>query len=343
MNKNNRTYKSINKQVFSIGDYSIAPIREEDKYEIMQWRNEQMYHLRQQELLTKDKQDNYFENVVAKLFDEEKPNQLLFSYLQNDKCIGYGGLVYINWQQKTAELSFIMETKLEKDFFEKHWLTFIHLIEKVAFNELQLNAIFTYAYDLRPHLYPVLEKADFVLQKVLSNEIIVDNQAIDVLIHQKERPDILFRDANKNDVKLLFDWTNDDLVRQQSFNSDKIIYEEHQKWFTSKLQDKNTLFWIAQKDKNPIGLVRFNIQNDYAVIGVSIDKNQRGKGYGGAILTQASQSFVNVFNLPIYAYIKQTNIASIRSFEKAGYVFEKNEMINEVDSVLYIKRDIRII
>ncbi len=334
----NRKYKSINKQVFSVGNYSIVPIRNKDKYLILQWRNEQMYHLRQQELLTKKNQDTYFNNVVAKLFDQEKPEQLLFSYLYNDICIGYGGLVHTNWQEKTAELSFIMDTKLEDKSFEKQWLIFIHLIEKVAFNELNFDTIFTYAYDLRPHLYPVLEKADFVQQKVLPNKIIVDNQPIDVLIHQKESPDILFRNADKNDVKLLFDWTNDNLVRQQSFNSDKIEYKQHLKWFTGKLQDKYTLFWIAQKDETPIGLVRFDIQNDYAVIGVSIDKNQRGKGYGGAILTQASQSFVNVFRLPIYAYIKQTNIASIRSFEKAGYVFEKYEVINEVDSVLYIKK-----
>jgi len=230
-----------------------------------------------------------------------------------------------------------MDTKIEEKVFEKHWLTFIHLIEKVAFNQLQFNTIFTYAYNLRPHLYPVLEKAGFALDKILPNEIIVNDKPIDVLIHQKNQPDILFRNADKNDVKLLFNWTNDDLVRQQSFNSDKIIYEEHQKWFASKLQDKNTLFWIAQKDEIPIGLVRFDIQKDYGIIGVSINKNQRGKGYGGTILTQASQNFVNVFNLPIYAYIKQTNIASIRSFEKAGYVFEKNEVINRVDSVLYIK------
>ncbi len=339
MNKNNRTYKPLQSQKFSIGSYHIVPIRDQDKYEIMRWRNEQMYHLRQKEILTKEKQEAYFKNEVSQLFEQAHPEQLLFSYLNNDKCIGYGGLVHINWHKKTAELSFIMNTELEKKEFEKHWLNFLYLIEKIAFNELNLNQIFTYAYDLRPHLYPVLEKAGFKQAKKLKNKIIIDNQTIDVIIHQKEKPEIFFRDAQKADEKLLYNWANDDLVRQQSFNSQKIAYPEHQKWFRQKLQDSNNLFWIAQKNKQLIGLVRFSLEKNHAVIGVSIDQKHRGKGYAGKMLQLASQKFLQVFNLPIHAYIKKTNAASVRSFEKAGYRLKKELVINGVNSYLYIKNN----
>ncbi len=338
MKDKRNTYKALRQQVYRLGDYAIVPIRYEDRFLIMKWRNEQIYHLRQDGLLTEKDQEKYFMEVVRKLFEKAQPDQLLFSYLKKGKCIGYGGLVHIDWQQKKAELSFIMQTDLEEKYFDRHWINFIKLIEKVAFNELNFKGIFTYAYDLRPYLYSVLEKAGFKQKQRLKNEIIIDEKPVDVVIHRKSQPEILFRDIDKNDEKLLYDWANDPLVRQQSFNSQEIDYQTHQKWFARKLQDKNTLFWVAQKDEKPIGLVRFDIQNDYAVIGVSIDKNQRGKGYGSTILTQASQSFVNVFRLPIYAYIKQTNIASIRSFEKAGFILKKSEVINDVDSVLYIKK-----
>ncbi len=49
------TYKSLNKQTFSKGEYSIVPIRFEDRYDIMKWRNEQVYHLRQDGLLTDER------------------------------------------------------------------------------------------------------------------------------------------------------------------------------------------------------------------------------------------------------------------------------------------------
>ena len=61
------------------GEYSIIPIRYKDRFIIMKWRNEQMYHLRQKEILTAHNQETYFKNTVAKLFLSEKPTQLLFS------------------------------------------------------------------------------------------------------------------------------------------------------------------------------------------------------------------------------------------------------------------------
>jgi len=36
----------------------------------MQWRNEQIYHLRQNKPLTKEEQGRYFNEVVATLVDE---------------------------------------------------------------------------------------------------------------------------------------------------------------------------------------------------------------------------------------------------------------------------------
>ena len=124
-------YKCLHQNKFSIGEYKIVPLRYEDRIDIMKWRNEQMYHLRQDKLLTEKSQENYFNGTVAKLFDQEKPNQILFSYLKNDKCIGYGGLVHINWIDMNSEVSFIMNTKLEDDFFQLHWSNFLKMIERM--------------------------------------------------------------------------------------------------------------------------------------------------------------------------------------------------------------------
>src|SRR5690554_1619401 len=112
-------YSALKKCTFSAGNYSIVPIRYEDRYEIMKWRNEQIYHLRQKEPLTKEQQDRYFSETVGSLFTQVKPNQILFSYLKGDECVGYGGLVHINWTDRNAEISFIMQTELEEEEFEK--------------------------------------------------------------------------------------------------------------------------------------------------------------------------------------------------------------------------------
>ena len=100
------SYKVLNSQEYRNEIYSIVPIRYEDRTVIMKWRNEQMYHLRQNKILTRETQNKYFNNVVEKLFNEKEPNQIIFSFLENDICIGYGGLVHINWIDKNAEISF---------------------------------------------------------------------------------------------------------------------------------------------------------------------------------------------------------------------------------------------
>lgn len=178
-------YKALNKQVFTRGTYSIFPIRYEDRFDIMKWRNEQIYHLRQNKLLTVADQESYFSNVVSKLFNQDKPNQILFSYFENGGCIGYGGLVHINWVDKNAEISFIMNTDLEKDDFEKHWSIFLNLIEQVAFADLKLHKISTYAFDLRPKLYAVLNSFGFNKEAVLKNHCLFNSEYIDVVIHSK--------------------------------------------------------------------------------------------------------------------------------------------------------------
>lgn len=178
-------YKVLKNNIFQQGNIKLVPIRYEDRFDIMKWRNEQMYHLRQAQPLTKTSQENYFKEVVSKLFEQEKPSQILFSYLQDDICIGYGGLVHINWIDKNAELSFIMNTELEQNYFDSHWSNYIALIEKVAFEELKLHKINTYAFDLRPHLYRVFEENGFYKEAELEEHCFFDNKFINVIIHSK--------------------------------------------------------------------------------------------------------------------------------------------------------------
>ena len=332
-----QSYKVLNKQVFKSGDFSIVPIRFEDRIDIMNWRNEQMYHLRQDKPLTEKSQDDYFNESVARLFDQEKPNQILFSYLKNDKCLGYGGLVHINWIERTAEVSFIMETSLEENEFDLHWSTYLYLLKKIAFEELKLKSLHTYAYDLRPFLYPTLEKNNFKVKEHLKDEIEIDGKKTDVFIHECSNPILLMkiREANENDTKLIFNWSNDPLVRAQSFYSNVIEFENHKNWFKEKLQNDNSLLLINIWEGNNIGLVRFELENNKCTIGILIDEEFRGKGFSSLMLINSSAYYFKRFTIPIFAHIKKSNIASIKSFEKAGFKFFNEKLMNGFNTLVY--------
>ena len=42
---------------------------------------------------------------------------------------------------------------------------------------------------------------------------------------------------NESDMRLIFDWSNDDEVRKNSFSSEKIKFEDHQRWFQKKIDE----------------------------------------------------------------------------------------------------------
>lgn len=178
-------YSCLDKNEFSIGDYKIIPIRYEDRLDILKWRNEQIYHLRQDKILTKEVQDKYFREIVASIFSEKKPNQILFSYIKKQKCIGYGGLVHINWSDKNAEISFLMNSDLEKKYFHFHWSNYLKMIENLAFDELNFHKIYTYAYDLRPKLYEVMIDSGYFKDAILKDHVCSKGSYLDVVIHSK--------------------------------------------------------------------------------------------------------------------------------------------------------------
>lgn len=323
----NNQYKVLSNNLFVEGQFSIVPIRFEDRLDIMKWRNEQIYHLRQNKPLTEEDQTNYFTNIVSKLFDQDFPNQILFSFLQDGKCIGYGGLVHINWIDKNAEISFIMNTELEKEFFEHNWLKFLILLEQVAFSDLKLHKIFTYAFDLRPHLYEIFIKSGFVEEVRLKEHCFFENKYLDVVIHSKINCTYL-RLANETDIDITYKWATDSIVRKYSFNKGEIKFEEHTNWFKSKINNSNCIYLILCNDGKKIGSIRYDIESESALISYLIDSNFHGNGYGKKILELGEQylieNYSNIRN--VFGFVLNDNIASVKIFEKCQYTaIEQNE------------------
>ncbi|WP_200763535.1 UDP-2,4-diacetamido-2,4,6-trideoxy-beta-L-altropyranose hydrolase [Nitrosophilus alvini] len=128
------------------------------------------------------------------------------------------------------------------------------------------------------------------------------------------------REAEEKDINAVFEISNDEIVRKNSFSSEKIPFERHKEWFLKKLKDENTLFLIVEKDGTVLGQIRFEkSENDY-FISISLASIVRGCGYASDIISKSVESFRNrVGDFDIYAYIKKENIASIKSFEKSGF------------------------
>lgn len=142
-----------------------------------------------------------------------------------------------------------------------------------------------------------------------------------------------------NDCELYYHWASDFEVRAQSYQSKPIVFEEHETWFKKKLEDKNCTMIIFQDDGKEVGQIRFEkLNGNEFVIGVSIGKEFRGKGYAKEILVLGSDHFINENpDRRIHAYIKEENLRSKYAFEKAGFKFVQMVNYEGFKSFHYIK------
>lgn len=149
---------------------------------------------------------------------------------------------------------------------------------------------------------------------------------------------IYIRSAAKEDAEYLFKLANDSGTRKNSFNPKPIQWSEHKSWFSERLKNPNSNIYIFSTEKQPVGTVRIDKQEDETIIGVTLDPNYRGLGLGSKIIRMGCNEFWENNENVILAYIKKENIGSIKSFEKAGFIYYRDSMIEGTESLILIAK-----
>ena len=319
-----RTYKCLPNSKYAIGDYALVSIRNEDQHPIMQWRNGQIDILRQKELLTADTQARYFKEVIDKLFEADRPSQVLFSFLHKDVLIGYGGFVHIDWNSGNAEVSFITEATRNADVsqFINDWKKYLEILKLINISHLGFNKIYTYAYDLRPRLYTALLDSGFQEEARLKNHVCIRETLYDVLIHSFFFKNLYFRCASRSDCTTYFNWVNDKTVRENSFHPNDITWGDHSAWFEKKIQSKESFLLIAFCDNKMVGQIRFDeIFDGEFEIDFSVDSKYRGNGFGSQMLLKGVEvlKFTKGNVKRVVGKVKIQNHSSAQSFVKAKF------------------------
>jgi len=103
------------------------------------------------------------------------------------------------------------------------------------------------------------------------------------------------RKAQMLDAELLWRWANDPETRQNAFSTAPIPYAEHLAWLEGRLRSEATSIWIFSHGPAPVGQVRFDLTADLAEISIVVAPEQRGCGYGKAMLTEAVRRVRQLF------------------------------------------------
>ena len=143
---------------------------------------------------------------------------------------------------------------------------------------------------------------------------------------------LLIRKAQQFDCRSYFQLVNDQLVRQNSINTDMVQWDEHKKWFMERLSSKNTLLLVAEKENFFLGQVRFDYCSIRAVwfIDYSINKDFRGRGYAKEMVKK-SMIFLSKLDTKSYlinASVKHENHPSKKVFQALGFnILDQDELM----------------
>lgn len=132
------------------------------------------------------------------------------------------------------------------------------------------------------------------------------------------------RSASESDRRLLLEWRNDPETRAASLNQDAVSDADHDAWFARVLVDPDVFVYVGEVDGEPVGTVRFDLDQDRRVAEVSINVGpaHRGRGLARALLQHSVDAVRDELGAGVtfLARIRPVNTASIRLFEHLGFL-----------------------
>lgn len=139
-----------------------------------------------------------------------------------------------------------------------------------------------------------------------------------------------------NDMMSVYKLSNQKSVRDSSFHEKIIKLEDHKKWFWKMIENDNVIMIKATMDGKHVGQARLEIgRRNIAQISICTSEKYRKKGIAGRLVKAIIRKARGKKVKSIIANIKPCNIASIKFFEKNGWIFEKRIVVLGTKALKY--------
>ena len=134
------------------------------------------------------------------------------------------------------------------------------------------------------------------------------------------------REVKKSDWKILLEWRNDKITRQNSFNSELVSESEHKEYIKNTIASSDRKLFILEYNGIPVGTIREDrLKQDEYELSYTISPVYRGKRIG--------QIMINLYLInqraTFICEVKEENMSSIKMIEKLGFkIFKVNKGVN---------------
>jgi len=129
---------------------------------------------------------------------------------------------------------------------------------------------------------------------------------------------LILRQATLRDAEMLFEWRNDISTRRASRDRAELNFDGHLKWLAAVLDDSTRVIMIAEKDGDPVGVVRADACGDVRELSWTISPSARGNGYARLMV----QSLIDRLPGRFSAEVMEDNPASISVAEGLGMTLD---------------------
>ena len=134
---------------------------------------------------------------------------------------------------------------------------------------------------------------------------------------------LALREAEQADSRRIWEWRNDATTRAVSADTDVVQWASHLAWFARVVADPRRHLLVAEVGQEPMGVVRFDSAGDDGewVVSINLAPQARGRRLASSVLIAGWAWLVVRTRVEcVVADIRSDNVASMRSFEGAGYV-----------------------
>lgn len=141
------------------------------------------------------------------------------------------------------------------------------------------------------------------------------------LLNRRAGQPLKLRQAVESDCENLYQWRNDVETRRYAFNSEPIDFATHQQWFMRTLENPQRILLIGEDEQQAVGVLRYDVQGDEAMVSVYLVPQKRGRGYATELLKQGNVWLQENFRpiKRVKAEVLEENQASQHIFKKAGF------------------------
>lgn len=165
---------------------SLRAIEEKDLEILKSLRNHSKtrLHTREFRLLSNLNQKNWF----RQLFIDNPPKNIMFVIIKKQKIVGITGLTYIDWKNRNAEISIIVDPSIKNN--KKILKQSIKMILDYGFGELGLHRIWAEIFNIANDRIQLFEEMQFVYEGTLKEKLWRDNKWFDSRIYAKISEDV---------------------------------------------------------------------------------------------------------------------------------------------------------